>query len=274
LLLFWLLSASLRPDRDAWTSARPSASTLTSSAELKRLRESFHGNCPWRGWAPLGRTAAVPPSSKQTSPSPPATASTEQLLLQFESSQDSTCDLTKPTLRFPVTSSTIHESYGIGAWTFPHDIAVVALTDAFALSATVTRVVLPLDNVDQFVGTTCTLSGWGRTSASNILPDALQKVDIPVISTADCNTLMAPVSGAACDDTQIAVYDAAGATGSCNGDSGGPMNCPSAGTTVVAGVTSWGISGGGACMPSYPSVYTRTSSYLGWIDANTGVVAP
>jgi elastase-2 len=170
-----------------------------------------------------------------------------------------------------VTSHKIHEAYGVGAWTFPNDIAVITLTDPFILSATVTRVVLPLDNADQFVGITCTLSGWGRTSASNILPDALQKVDIPVISNEECNTRMQPVSGAACDVTQIAVYDAAEAKGSCNGDSGGPMNCPSAGATVVAGVTSWGISGGGACMPSYPSVYTRTSSFLGWIDTNTGI---
>ena len=53
------------------------------------------------------------------------------------------------------------------------------------------------------------------------------------------------------------------------GDSGGPLNCPDGGTRV-AGVTSWGVSSGtGNCLQTYPSVYTRTSAYLGWIAANT-----
>lgn len=52
------------------------------------------------------------------------------------------------------------------------------------------------------------------------------------------------------------------------GDSGGPMNCPLSGEFVVAGVTSWGISGGGACLPEYPSVYTRTGFYRQWILDN------
>uniref|UniRef100_A0A8B8CYG8 Chymotrypsin-like elastase family member 2A n=1 Tax=Crassostrea virginica TaxID=6565 RepID=A0A8B8CYG8_CRAVI len=46
------------------------------------------------------------------------------------------------------------------------------------------------------------------------------------------------------------------------GDSGGPYVCEKNGVWIQAGLTSWGIS---TCSGSYPSVYTRISSYLSWI---------
>ena len=49
------------------------------------------------------------------------------------------------------------------------------------------------------------------------------------------------------------------------GDSGGPFNL----NGLVAGVTSWVVSGGSVCLQSYLSVYTRTGYYLGWIKTNT-----
>jgi len=159
----------------------------------------------------------------------------------------------------------MHADYNTGGWTFPNDIAII-YHNAFGLGGNTALLTLPPDNNNQFVGVTCTLSGWGRTSASNDLPDNLQKVDIPVISTAECNSRVSGIGS--CHDSQIAVYSSSNAQGSCNGDSGGPMNCPLGGS-VVAGVTSWGISGGGACLPSYPSVYTRTGYYLQWIRDNT-----
>jgi secreted trypsin-like serine protease len=57
------------------------------------------------------------------------------------------------------------------------------------------------------------------------------------------------------------------------GDVGGPLNCnyPAAvdPRRVVFGVSSWYIVIGGACVPSYPSVFTRTAAYLDWIATNT-----
>ncbi|CAG2186518.1 TMPRSS11 [Mytilus edulis] len=50
------------------------------------------------------------------------------------------------------------------------------------------------------------------------------------------------------------------------GDSGGPMTCTVSGQTYVAGVTSWVISSQSTgCLPNYPSVYTRVTSFLSWI---------
>ena len=52
------------------------------------------------------------------------------------------------------------------------------------------------------------------------------------------------------------------------GDSGGPMVCTQLGNKVLAGVTSWGVSG---CGTSYPSVYARVSNYRLWLDTEMNV---
>jgi len=53
------------------------------------------------------------------------------------------------------------------------------------------------------------------------------------------------------------------------GDSGGPLNVEGEGRgRLVVGITSWGIQGGGVCLVSYPSIYTRTSNFVDWIINN------
>jgi secreted trypsin-like serine protease len=176
-----------------------------------------------------------------------------------------------------IFSYKVHELYGSGPGTFPNDIAILTLTTAISedVNNNIQFASLPdagLDNLDGFVGRTCVMSGWGRTSASSTLPVILQKASIQLISTDQCNEYLSPVSGASATDSQVCLYDTGEEIGSCNGDSGGPLNCnyPTAGDTrrVVFGVTSWGISSGGNCLQSYPSVYTRTSAYLDWIAGN------
>jgi secreted trypsin-like serine protease len=169
-----------------------------------------------------------------------------------------------------VEKYTIHEDYSTGLVTYSNDISIISLSSSISESAgTIGYLTLPPDNTDQFTGDTCTITGWGRTSISNVLPNTLQQADIGVISTEDCNVAMVGVGGANVWDGQICLYDQAEQTGSCNGDSGGPCNCPYSGGYYVVGVTSWGVSSGGNCLQSYPSVYTRTSYYLDWIASNS-----
>jgi len=174
-----------------------------------------------------------------------------------------------------VASYKTHERYNIaGEGTFGNDIAILTLSAPIADNGgKIQYASLPDNNDDLFFGRTCVISGWGRTGSSNVLPIPLQKVDIGIISTDECNVLLRPVNGATATDRMVCLYDNIKLTGSCNGDSGGPLNCnyPSTGDSrrVVAGVTSWGISGGGSCLQTYPSVYTRTSAYLDWISLNT-----
>ena len=164
-----------------------------------------------------------------------------------------------------VASYTMHEQYNQGTPTFANDIAILNLATAITTAGNIAFAALAQGSND-FAGTTCVISGWGRTSASNTLPDTLQKASIGVISRTDCQGRVAGIGNIG--DGHICLYDTATNIGSCNGDSGGPLNCPSGGSTVVAGVTSWGISSLGVCRQDYPSVYTRVTFYYDWINSH------
>jgi elastase-2 len=166
-----------------------------------------------------------------------------------------------------VASYTMHEQYQTDpAGSYSNDIAILNLETPITVGGNVQLLALPPSN-NNFAGTICTISGWGRTSSSNALPDTLQQANIEVLTTAACALRMQPVNGATIWDKHICLFDTNNNIGSCNGDSGGPLNCPNgSGGYYVAGVTSWGISNIlGNCLQTYPSVYTRTSSYLDWI---------
>jgi len=167
-----------------------------------------------------------------------------------------------------VASYTQHADYLVGIYTYSNDIAILTFDAAITIGGNIQPALLPADNSNNYNGLTCVISGWGRVGTSNILPDTLQKASIQVIDTATCQTLVDSVAGCWIWDNHICLFDTANNIGSCNGDSGGPLNCPDGGTRV-AGITSWGISSGGDCNQRFPSVYTRTSAYLDWITANT-----
>jgi secreted trypsin-like serine protease len=164
----------------------------------------------------------------------------------------------------------MHQRYQVDTASYSNDIAILHLSTAITTGGNVQLLTLPPNNNNNFAGTTCTITGWGRTSSSNTLPNILQQANIQVISTAQCTSQMTGVSGVQIWDNHICLRDAASNIGSCNGDSGGPLNCPNgSGGYYVAGVTSWGISNVlGNCLQTYPSVYTRTSAYLDWIASN------
>jgi secreted trypsin-like serine protease len=161
-------------------------------------------------------------------------------------------------------SYTLHPQYNQGTPTFNNDISIINLATPIGITGWIQYANLPANNNDQFVGQVVVMSGWGRTSASNVLPNVLQRANVNVISNDECNTRMAPVSGASVGAGQICLFTAN--TGSCNGDSGGPLNHGTGASRLVIGVTSWGIQSGGACLQTYPSVYTRTSNYLSFIN--------
>nr|ABD76397.1 fibrinolytic protease 1 [Eisenia fetida] len=166
-----------------------------------------------------------------------------------------------------ITGYTMHENYNQGTNTYANDIAILHFASAINIGGNVQAALLPANNNNDYSDLTCVISGWGRTGSSNVLPDTLQKASIQVIGTTQCQSLMGSIGNIW--DNHICLYDNANNVGSCNGDSGGPLNCPDGGTRV-AGVTSWGVSSGaGNCLQTYPSVYTRTSAYLSWIANNS-----
>merc|ERR1711893_564095 len=159
-----------------------------------------------------------------------------------------------------LSSITNHPSYCGSCGGFPNDISVITVSQSFDYGSGVAAIGLASSD---FTGQTCTITGWGRTSSSNSLPTSLQGVNIGVISNSDCTSRMSSVSGATINSGHICIYDSGRRRGSCNGDSGGPLKCGS----LLAGITSWGISSGGACRQDFPSVYTRVSYFRSWLQS-------
>jgi secreted trypsin-like serine protease len=173
------------------------------------------------------------------------------------------------TVTVNVARYVMHGEYNSPDASFANDIALIYFTDPIAANGgTIQYARLPSNDLQNFAGDGCIISGWGRDSNANILPDTLQFAAIPVLTVPACRVQFAAVA-ASVWDKQICVFDDANNVGSCNGDSGGPLNCDAVGGTVVAGITSWVMSGPlGNCLQTFPSVYTRTSSYLAWIADN------
>jgi secreted trypsin-like serine protease len=121
----------------------------------------------------------------------------------------------------------------------------------------------PITTNEDWVGSECYITGWGRLTGGGILPENLQQALIDILTTAECQGMW---SAAQVRDSQVCIYDrATQARGACNGDSGGPLVCrsgPDAPWELV-GATSWGRTG---CATTSPSVYTRVSSFKDWIE--------
>merc|ERR1712176_1385745 len=108
---------------------------------------------------------------------------------------------------------------------------------------------MPASMAEYDAGTMCTVSGWGTTSEGGSLGRVLQKVDVPVVSDADCRD---SYGSSSVYDSMICAGFPQGGKDSCQGDSGGPFMCGN----ELSGIVSWGY---GCAEPGYPGVYTQTS---------------
>ncbi|MGD7478535.1 S1 family serine peptidase, partial [Ralstonia pseudosolanacearum] len=154
------------------------------------------------------------------------------------------------------TDITVHE--GWNSTTIKNDIAVIRFPAPVALNAYIDTVGLP--TTDIAVGTTVTPTGWGLDSdAATEISQVLRQVDVPIMTNAGCDAIYGIVG-----DTQICI-DSTGGKGTCNGDSGGPLNFGG----LTYGITSFGASAG--CEAGFPDAFTRVTSYLDWIQTHTGV---
>ncbi|ELU15983.1 hypothetical protein CAPTEDRAFT_21170 [Capitella teleta] len=155
-----------------------------------------------------------------------------------------------------VASFVRHPSYGSGPGSYPNDIGTLHFT-AFTSNSEIGTI--SLDSGGSL--SSCVISGWGVTTVGGgSLSPSLRRASITPLT----NTACASYWGTSINDGHICVYGD-GVRGSCNGDSGGPLTCSSGGSLVVAGATSWGVSG---CSPTYPSVYSRVSYFRTWIIGN------
>ncbi|XP_034133988.1 brachyurin-like [Drosophila guanche] len=159
----------------------------------------------------------------------------------------------------------VHENWM--AETITNDISLIKLPVPIELNEHIQPAKLPVkaDSYNNYSGETAIASGWGLTSDSaSAVTDILQYIEVPIMKNSGCSPWYLGLIGS----TNICIKTTGG-TSTCNGDSGGPLVLADGSNTLI-GATSFGIAFG--CEVGWPGVFTRITSYLDWIEANTGVV--
>ncbi|XP_059146830.1 fibrinolytic enzyme, isozyme C-like [Physella acuta] len=164
-----------------------------------------------------------------------------------------------------VASYVMHELYNANGNGYPNDIAVIYLQTPATLNRNVQLASLAPKG-SSFADTTCVITGWGRTSGTGSTSTILLEAHITKITREACHAIWSQY-GVSITAKHICVYEESGSSGSrpssCMGDSGGPMMCGR--NYEYRLVTSWGAS---SCSGDFPSVYTRVSEYVDWVNAH------
>ncbi|XP_069688740.1 brachyurin-like isoform X1 [Periplaneta americana] len=164
---------------------------------------------------------------------------------------------------FRTSSSIRHEGYNSD--TLANDIGLVKMSVTY--STYISPISLPprSDQGNTFAGQSVRVSGWGINSDSATqLTENLQYVDLTVITNQECNSVYGVItSGMICVSTP-------GGKSTCSGDSGGPLIHSQNGGYVQVGVVSFSAASG--CEAGLPAGFTRVTSYLDWIQTNTGII--
>ncbi|EDV51078.1 serine protease 1 [Drosophila erecta] len=155
-----------------------------------------------------------------------------------------------------------HANYN--AKTINNDITLIK-TPSVSFSAAVKKIKLPAiaSSYSNYVGETAVASGWGMTADTK--PGAtknLQYADLTVIANSVCQKTY----GYLVVTSKVICVATTNAISTCQGDSGGPLALD--GTLI--GITSFGAEDG--CEIGLPAAFTRVTSYLDWIKANSGIV--
>lgn len=121
-----------------------------------------------------------------------------------------------------------------------------------------------------YIGEKVTVSGFGRISdKSNQVSQNLNFLNLIVISGSDCaNIFGSKIVGKTVICAKGVVKNHHN-TGTCMGDSGGPMVIQKDGVVTQIGVVSFVSSRG--CSYGDPSGYTNVGKYLDWIANLTGI---
>lgn len=141
-----------------------------------------------------------------------------------------------------------------------NNIAVIKLPYSVNFTSNIKPVSLPSSPEDDFVGETATFSGWGTITGDNeqLGNKILHYFDVEVVSNEECQTQMRK-------DSTILCTTVSGYAGTCGWDVGGPLVTSDG---IQIGIATFHV---GDCGSGFPSGFTKVSSFLGWIEANTDI---
>ncbi|CAG9860185.1 unnamed protein product [Phyllotreta striolata] len=165
--------------------------------------------------------------------------------------------------RIPIEEVILHERFH----NFQHDIALMKLSRPvkFTRDSRIRAVCLPTSRLLHNQTDLCYATGWGRATEDGMLSVRLLESRVPVHDNAVCRKKYGhavPIKSG-----HLCAGHLDGSSGTCVGDSGGPLQCAMQdGRWILAGITSFGS---GCAKPGFPDVYTRLSYYLPWIKSKT-----
>ncbi|XP_075122001.1 chymotrypsin-like elastase family member 1 [Leptodactylus fuscus] len=163
-----------------------------------------------------------------------------------------------------VSSIRRHASWNPNNIAAGYDIAILWLASSASLNSAVKLATLPASGATLAHNYNCVVTGWGRLSTGGSLATILQQATLPVVAHSTCS--LSSWWGSSVKTTMICA-GGDGVKSSCNGDSGGPLNCAVNGVYQVHGIVSFG-STLGCNYKQKPSVFTKVSSYNSWINSN------
>uniref|UniRef100_A0A672NLP8 pancreatic elastase II n=1 Tax=Sinocyclocheilus grahami TaxID=75366 RepID=A0A672NLP8_SINGR len=148
----------------------------------------------------------------------------------------------------------VHENWD--SYNIRNDIALIKLSSPVTFTDKISPACLPNSESILPHNFSCYVTGWGRLWTNGPIADILQQALLPVV---DYNTCTRSDWWGNLVTNLMVCAGGDGVVSSCNGDSGGPLNCQrSDGTWDVHGIVSFGSSLG-CNYPKKPSVFTRVS---------------
>ncbi|XP_049771912.1 trypsin-1-like [Schistocerca cancellata] len=164
-----------------------------------------------------------------------------------------------------VSEQIVHPDYPGGTVVAPSDIAVFKLQSPLTLDDYVQIIGLPSADSLPEGGSAAVMSGWGATETATT-PDILQTVNVTIIDYETCRQNIDDLEFGdnPLTDTMVCTGPLFDGISVCNGDSGGPL----AQNGIVIGVGSWGVTYPTCGYPGAPSVFTRVSAFIDFINEN------
>ncbi|XP_028261105.1 elastase-1-like [Parambassis ranga] len=156
----------------------------------------------------------------------------------------------------------VHPEWNYNSISSGNDIALLQLSSDVSLTSYVNLANLPKSGEILPNNLSCYITGFGYTSTGGSLPNHLMQAVLRIVDHQTCTSF--GWWGSTVKTTMIC---AGGSTASgCNGDFGGPLNCQVNGSWYVHGIASF-VSAMGCNTPQKPTVFTRVSAYITWINS-------
>ncbi|XP_058056632.1 trypsin-1-like [Anopheles bellator] len=149
------------------------------------------------------------------------------------------------------------------------DLAIVRTSSAFFYNHVVRPITLP--PADQLPSGVVRIGGWG-SSTTSILPgnnfsNMLQKISVPIVDWNECYAVLGGAEGPL-DERNMCTGPLTGGISTCTGDAGGAaVQQQGIDVYLQVGVISWNLVPCAAI--NTPSIYTRVSAFIDWIQANS-----